>query len=79
MLKNVNVAKGEIVMKEATLTKNWVVEGCNALGKYSLSAIRGVTLITGGIGGLAIVGIWLLLLALPIFLFASFLLKILGF
>ena len=65
-------------MKEATLTKNWVVESFNALGKYFLSAIKGVALMTGGIGGLAIVGIWLLLLAFPIFLFVSVMLKILG-
>lgn len=65
-------------MKEATLTKSRVVEGFNTLGNYCLSAIRGVALMTGGIGGLAIVGIWLLLLALPIFLFVSAMLKILG-
>ena len=65
-------------MKEATLTKNWVVESFNALGKYFLSTIKGAALMTGGIGGLAIVGIWLLLLAFPIFLFVSVMLKILG-
>lgn len=66
------------MMKETTLTKNWVVEGFNAFGKYFLSAMKGVALMTGGIGGLAIVGMWLLLLAFPIFLFVSVMLKILG-
>ena len=65
-------------MKEATLSKNWVVESCNTLAKYCLSAIRGVALMTGGIGGLVIVGIWLVLLLFPIFLFVSIMLKILG-
>jgi len=65
-------------MKEATLTRNWVVEGFNTLGKYCLSAIKGGALMTGGIGGLVIVGIWLLLLVFPIFLFVSVILKILG-
>ena len=65
-------------MKEATLTRNWVVEGFNIFGKYCLSAIKGGALMTGGIGGLVIVGIWLLLLVFPIFLFVSVLLKILG-
>ena len=65
-------------MKEATLTKNWALESFNALGKYCLSAIRGVALMTGGIGGLVIVGIWLLLLLFPIFLFVSIMLKFLG-
>jgi hypothetical protein len=65
-------------MKEATLTKNWVLEGFNTFAKYCISAIRGVALMTGGIGGLAIVGIWLLLLAFPIFLFVGVMLKILG-
>jgi hypothetical protein len=65
-------------MKEAILTKSWVVEGFNTLVKYCLSIIRGVALMTGGIGGLVIVGIWLLVLAFPIFLFVSVLLKIIG-
>jgi uncharacterized protein (DUF2062 family) len=65
-------------MKEATLTRNWVVEGFNTLGKYCLSAIKAGALMTGGIGGLVIVGIWLLLLVFPIFLFVSVILKILG-
>jgi hypothetical protein len=65
-------------MKEAILTKNWVVENFNVLGKYLLSAIKGAALMAGGIGGLGIVGIWLLLLAFPIFLFVSVMLKILG-
>jgi hypothetical protein len=65
-------------MKEATLTRNWVVEGFNTLGKYCLSAIKGGALMTGGIGGLVIVGIWLLLLVFPIFLVVCVILKILG-
>ena len=61
-------------MKEATLTKNWVVEGFHTLGKYCLSAIKGGALMTGGIGGLVIIAV----LLFPLFLIVSFLLKAIG-
>ena len=64
--------------KESTLTRNRVFESLSALGQYCISVIRGVALMTGGIGGLVIVGIWLLLLVFPIFLFVSIMLKFLG-
>ena len=64
--------------KESTLTRNSGVESLRALGQFCLSSIRGVALMAGGIGGLVIVGIWLLVLVFPIFLFVSFLFKLLG-
>ena len=42
---------------------------------YSLSAVKGLGLITGGIGGLIIVAV----LLLPFFLIVGFLLKAIGF
>ena len=65
--------------KGSTLTRNRVFESLSALGHYCISVIRGVALMAGGIGSLVIVGAWLLLLVFPIFLFVSFMLKLLGF
>jgi hypothetical protein len=65
--------------KEATLTKHGSVELLSSLGKYFLSALRGSALVAGGIGGLVIVGFWILLLVFPIFLLVSFMMKFLGF
>ena len=64
--------------KEATLEKHGIIELLCLTGKYFLSALKGVALVTGGIGSLAIVLSWVLLLALPIFLVVSFLFKFLA-
>ena len=64
--------------KEATLTRNGIADFFFSLGKYCLSTLRGAALVTGGIGSLVIIGAWILVLAFPIFLLVSFLLKFLG-
>ena len=64
--------------QETAVTKSRIFENFSLLGKYFLSGVKGVALITGGIGSLAIVLSWALLLALPIFLVISFLLKFLA-
>jgi hypothetical protein len=64
--------------KETTVTKNGVVESFSSLGRYCLSAIRGCALVAGGMGGVVIVGLLLLLLVFPLFVFVSVLLKIVG-
>ncbi len=63
--------------KEITMTKSGIFGNVCLLGRYFLSALKGVALVTGGIGSLAIVLSWVLLLALPIFLVISFLIKFL--
>ena len=63
--------------KEATVAKTGLFENLCLLGKYFLSALKGIAVFTGGIGSLAIVLSWALLLALPIFLVISFLIKFL--
>ena len=65
--------------KVMTLRKNGISEGFSLLGRYCLSALKGVALITGGIGGLAIIGIVLVLALFPVFIIGSFLFKFLGF
>jgi len=65
--------------KVMTLRKNGISEGFSLLGRYFLSALKGVVLITGGIGGLVIVSIVLVLALFPIFIIGSFLFKFLGF
>ena len=65
--------------KVLTLRKNGVSEGFSLLGRYSLSALKGAGLITGGIGGLVIIGIVLALALFPIFIIGSMLFKLLGF
>lgn len=64
--------------KEITLTKSVIFENFCLLGRCFLSALKGVALVTGGIGSLAILLSWALLLALPIFLVISFLIKFLA-
>jgi hypothetical protein len=64
--------------KETTVTKNGIVESFNALGRHFLSALRGCALAVGGMGGVVIVGLLLLLLLFPVFVFVSVLLKIVG-
>ena len=64
--------------KEAILTGNGSVELLRSVGKNFLYTLRGSALVAGGIGGLVIVGFWILLLVFPIFLLVSFLLKFLG-
>jgi hypothetical protein len=71
--------RGHIMTKEIALIRDGVVESLSSLGKYCLSAMRGAALMTGGIGGLIIVGTLLLLLVFPFFLLFSFTLKLLGF
>ena len=63
--------------KEATVTKHGIVESFCLLGKNCLTALKGVALVMGGIGSLAIVGSWILILALPVFLVISFVVKFL--
>ena len=65
--------------KVMTLRKNGISEGFSILGRYCLSALKGVALITGGIGGVAIISIVLALALFPIFIIGSFLFKFLGF
>jgi len=65
--------------KVMTLRKNGISEGLSLLGRYSLSALKGAALITGGIGGLAIICIVLVLALFPIFIIGSFFFKLLGF
>jgi hypothetical protein len=65
--------------KVMTLRKHGISEGFGLLGRYCLSALKGVALITGGIGGLAIIGIILMLAVFPIFIIGSMLFKFLGF
>ena len=65
--------------KVMTLRKNGISEVFSLLGRYCLSALKGVVLITGGIGGLVIVSIVLVLALFPIFIIGSFLFKFLGF
>ena len=65
--------------KVMTLRKNGISEGFSLLGRYCLSALKGVALIAGGIGGLAIIGIVLVLALFPVFIIGSFLFKFLGF
>lgn len=65
--------------KVMTLRKNGVSEGFSLLGRYCLSALKGAGLITGGIGGLVIIGIVLALALFPIFIIGSMLFKLLGF
>ena len=65
--------------KVMTLRKNGISEGFSLPGRYCLSALKGVALITGGIGGLAIIGIVLVLALFPVFIIGSFLFKFLGF
>jgi hypothetical protein len=64
--------------KETTLPKHGIVESFSSLGRYCLSAMRGFALVTGGLGGVVIVGLLLLLLLFPVFVFVSVLLKIVG-
>lgn len=58
-----------------TQKRSDTLEGCNTVGKYLVSAHKALFLLTGGIGGLLIVGV----LLFPLFLIISFLLKLLGF
>ena len=64
--------------KTLTASKHGLTAQLANFPKYILAALRGVALVTGGIGGLAIVGVWLLLLVFPIFIVVTFLLKFLG-
>ena len=65
--------------KVLTLRRNGISEGFSLLRRYCLSALKGVALITGGIGGLAIIGIILVLALFPVFIMGSFIFKLLGF
>ena len=67
------------MVKVMTLRRHGMLEVFSLLGRYCLSALKGIVLITGGIGGLAIIGIWLVLALFPIFMIGSILLKLLGF
>jgi len=66
------------MVKEAAVAKNGIVESLSSLGKHFLSAIRGCALVAGGMGGVVIVGLLLLVLVFPLFVFVSVLLKIVG-
>jgi len=65
--------------KAITLRKHGISEGFSVLGRYCLSTLKGIALITGGIGGLAIIVIVLVLGLFPLFIIGSFLFKFLGF
>ena len=64
--------------KETAVTKNGAVESFSSLGSHFLSALRGCALVVGGMGGVVIVGLLLLVLVFPLFVFVSVLLKIVG-
>ncbi len=63
--------------KVMTLRKNGISEGFSLLERYCLSALKGVGLIAGGLGGVVIIGIVLALA--PIYIIGSMLFKFLGF
>ena len=63
--------------KEATVTKNGTVDSLCVLGKNCITVLKGAALVMGGIGSLAIIGSWILVLAIPIFLVISFVVKFL--
>ena len=65
--------------QEKTFTKHWIDEVLSLLSFYSLSAFNKFLVITGSIGLLAIVGMSLLILMVTIFIYVSFLLKLLLF
>ena len=67
------------MVKEMALRKNGIYEVFGILGRYCLSAIKGIAFITGGIGGLAIIGILVALALFPFFIIGGFLFKFLGF
>lgn len=64
--------------EETTVTKHGIVESLSSLGRNCLSALRGGALVAGGMGGVVIVGLLLLVLVFPLFVFVSVLLKIVG-
>ena len=65
--------------QEKTLTKHWIEEVLGFLSYYSLSAFNKFLVITGSIGLLAIVGMSVLVFMVTIFIYVSFLLKLLFF
>jgi len=65
--------------QERTLTKQWIEEFFSFLSFYSLSTFNKFLVITGSIGLLAIVGMSLLILMVTIFIYVSFLVKLLFF
>ena len=65
--------------QEKTLTKHWIDEVFSLLSYYSLSAFNKFLVITGSIALLAITGMSLLILMVTIFIYVSFLLKLLFF
>lgn len=65
--------------QEKTLTKHWIEELSSFLSYYSLSAFNKFLVITGSIALLAITGLALLILLVTIFIYVSFLLKLLFF
>jgi len=66
------------MVKETAVAKNGIVESLSSLGRNCLSALRGCALVAGGMGGVVIVGLLLLVLVFPLFVFVSVLLKIVG-
>ena len=62
-----------------TLTQHWFQEVLSLLSFYSLSAFNKFLVVTGSITLLAIVGMSLLILVVTIFIYVSFLLKLLFF
>jgi len=64
--------------QETSVAKNGVVESFSSMGRQCFSALRGCALVAGGMGGVVIVGLLLLLLIFPVFVFVSVLLKIVG-
>ena len=64
--------------KETTVAKNGIVESLSSLGRNCLSGLRGCALVAGGMGGVVIVGLLLLVLVFPLFVFVSVLLKMVG-
>lgn len=73
-----DLTMGVGMTKERAETKNGVAESLDSLGRQFLSALRGSSLVVGGMGGLVLVGLLLLLLLFPIFVFVSVLLKMVG-
>ena len=65
--------------QEKTLTTHWIEEVLSLLSFYSLSTFNKFLVITGSIALLAVVGMSLLILMVTIFIYVSFLLKLLFF
>lgn len=65
--------------QEKIFTKHWIDEVLSLLSFYSLSAFNKFLVITGSIALLAMVGVALLILMVTVFIYVSFMVKLLFF